>query len=112
VSCSLYAPRSAALLAERDENTCRLDMMPSELVALGRALEELEQPKAASRQARPGQQRTSVSPDTNVLACTNQVVGQAIGMSSATYARAQHVVQTAQPCTLFPTHPQRRRSNG
>ncbi|MGH7558479.1 MAG: hypothetical protein ACREMD_12015, partial [Gemmatimonadota bacterium] len=31
---------------ERDENTCRLDMKPSEFVALGRKLEEMERSKA------------------------------------------------------------------
>src|ERR1700743_1898729 len=38
------------LIAERDENTCRLDMKPSEKVALGLALEKLERPRAAQRQ--------------------------------------------------------------
>src|SRR3990172_11412661 len=35
--------------AENDENTCRKDMIPSEKVTLGLALEELERPSAAER---------------------------------------------------------------
>src|SRR5262245_51756968 len=33
------------LRAERDENVCRLSLAPSELVNMGRRLEELEKPK-------------------------------------------------------------------
>jgi hypothetical protein len=44
------------LRAERDENTCRKDLTPSEAVAVGRAIEELEKPKAKARQ-REGQER-------------------------------------------------------
>src|SRR5262245_52842174 len=33
---------AALLRAERDENTCRKDLAPSEAVALGKALEDLE----------------------------------------------------------------------
>ena len=49
------------LQAERDENTCRKEMTPSELVALGRALEEIERPKAQARsQAGRTQRRASL----------------------------------------------------
>ena len=44
-----------ALRAERDENACRKDMTPSEKVALGKALEALERPRAKQRQAIAGQ---------------------------------------------------------
>src|SRR5262249_52278289 len=40
-----------ALLAERDENLCRLDMAPSERVSLGKALEAMEKEEAKQRQA-------------------------------------------------------------
>src|SRR5262249_25077697 len=36
---------------EHDENACRKDFTPSEAVAIGRALEENERPKAARRKA-------------------------------------------------------------
>jgi hypothetical protein len=47
------AATDAALLlqAERDENTCRKDFTPSEAVAIGKELEELERPKAAERKS-------------------------------------------------------------
>jgi ParB-like chromosome segregation protein Spo0J len=38
-----------SLRAERDENECRKQFTPSEAVAIGKALEELEKPKAATR---------------------------------------------------------------
>ena len=38
------------LQAERDENTCRKDFTRSEAVAIGKAIEELEKPKAKERQ--------------------------------------------------------------
>lgn len=56
---ALYALYRALLEAERDENTCRLDMKPSEKVALGLALEELEKPKARERKTG----RPPISPD-------------------------------------------------
>ena len=40
---------AALLRVERDENTCRKDMTPEELVSLGRALEAVERPKARER---------------------------------------------------------------
>jgi ParB-like chromosome segregation protein Spo0J len=39
----------SALRAERDENECRKPFSPSEAVAIGKALQELEKPKAAMR---------------------------------------------------------------
>lgn len=42
------------MIAERDENTCRKDFTPSEMVALAERLEELERPKAAERKADAG----------------------------------------------------------
>lgn len=38
-----------ALHAERDENTCRKEFTPSELVAIGRVIEDIERPKAKER---------------------------------------------------------------
>ena len=41
---------AALLRAERDENTCRKDFLPSEAAALGRLLEEAEREEAKRRQ--------------------------------------------------------------
>lgn len=81
------------LKAERDENTCRKDMTPSELVALGAALEELERPKAKARQGRPGEVRSV--PGNGTYQETRSAVADAIGMSASGYGRAKHVVKAA-----------------
>lgn len=80
------------LQAERDENTCRKEMTPSELVALGRALEEIERPKA---QARSQAGRT---PATRVAGVgkTDKLVGDAVGIGEAGYRRAKRVIEAAE----------------
>lgn len=77
--------------AERDENTCRKAMTPSELVAIGMALEELERPKARARMADGGR---GVRP--NIPSDTREIVGKALGISGPTYQRAKAVVKAAQ----------------
>jgi ParB-like chromosome segregation protein Spo0J len=85
------------LLAERDENTCRKDFVPSELLAIGRRLEELERPKAEERQregARLGglaQGERLSSAEDNLGKPTNRIVGEALGVSQSTYERIKVV---------------------
>lgn len=85
------------LEAERDENTCRMDMKPSERVALGLALEELERPKArervGGRPKKTAENFTAVSEGQKGE--TLAIVGNAVGMSRPTYARAKQVVLAA-----------------
>jgi ParB family chromosome partitioning protein len=95
------------LVAERDENTCRKDMSPSELVSLGKALEELERPKARERQATQDYGRNCCSaeqqlanPKRSSAGYTRTIVAGAIGMSPAVYGRAKHVVEAAKDETL------------
>lgn len=93
------------LRMERDENTCRKDMTPSEKVALGKALEELERPKAKAAQAE-GQERgravrsgdlVSVPPNENKKRFdVREEVAPAVGMSTATYSRAKQLVTAAE----------------
>lgn len=97
----------ALLIAERDENTCRLDMKPSEKVALGRALEELERGCAAARkratQAKPGQQVGQGSENFTAPIArgeTREIVGGAVGMSGPTYQRAKAVVEASEDESL------------
>lgn len=90
---------AAALLeAERDENTCRLDMKPTEKVALGRALEALK--------PRTQGMRTDLSTSENFSEVergdTRDLVGAAVGMSGVTYQRAKAVVTAAEDETLAP----------
>jgi hypothetical protein len=94
------------LVAERDENTCRKDMSPSELVSLGKALEELERPKARERQGARSDltscsaEQQLANPKRSSAGYTNTIVAGALGMSGTTYGRAKHVVEAAQDETL------------
>jgi ParB-like chromosome segregation protein Spo0J len=89
------------LIAERDENVCRLDMTNYEKIMLGRALERLERSKAEERRlegnARGG--RTEVGdkrPPTSYRGRTREIVGHAIGLSGASYDRGRQVVDLAE----------------
>lgn len=97
------------LSAERDENTCRKDMTPSELVSIGRALEKLKRPEAAARQrasqAKPGERvgglprKTTLQSETVSeieAGKTDVVVSKALGIGSASYWRAKSLVQAAE----------------
>lgn len=92
---------ASLLRMERDENECRKPMTPSERVSLGRALEELERPKARERLSAAGQSsapgrpaETSVRP--NEPFDVREVVAPAVGMSTATYSRAKQIVAAAE----------------
>jgi hypothetical protein len=98
------------LKAERDENTCRKDMTPSELVTIGRALERLKKPEAEARRregnARGGRggevglpKKTDLQPETKSeieAGKTDVVVSKALGIGSASYWRAKSLVQAAE----------------
>lgn len=87
------------LQAERDENTCRKDMTPGELYALGKAIEELERPKARERQGgsgrfgEDGSGSTEPKPQTNPTA---KAVGAGLGVSAPTWKRLKHVGEKAE----------------
>lgn len=85
------------LQAERDENTCRKDFTPSELVAIGRTLEEFEGQQAKERQGtrtdldeHSGQRPECSKGD------TRDKVAAAVGTSGSTYERAKTVVAAAE----------------
>jgi ParB-like chromosome segregation protein Spo0J len=81
------------LVAERDENTCRKDFTASEMVALGRKLEELERPKASERQGT----RTDLTcgpTEPQVKHRALDAVGDALGISRGTYERLKLVDNT------------------
>lgn len=96
------------LRAERDENVCRKDMTPEELVNMGLRIEKLEKPAAKERQTE-GQRRggevfagrQAWSPggvqasDPEPRRTVNDDVGEALGLSRNTYTRMKHVVATA-----------------
>lgn len=79
------------LIAERDENTCRKEMLPSELVALGKAIETLERPKALARMSDGGKGGSTEPP-----LRARDAVGEALGVSGVTYMRMKAVVDQAE----------------
>lgn len=85
------------LRAERDENTCRKDMLPSELASLGEALLAIEAERARERMAnggrvaapgRPAERSGDVSgplADDMTYGEARDAVGAALGMSGRVY---------------------------
>jgi ParB family chromosome partitioning protein len=107
----------ARLHAEQDENTCREPFTPSEAVALGEAIEDLERQRAAERrrasQAKPGQkvgaapakqagqsaeppQGAGKLPAPSEKGDTRDRVAAAVGMSGRTYEKGKAVVKAAE----------------
>lgn len=107
-----------ALHIERDENTERKDMTPSELVALGEALEALENPAyreavrhrqrvaALRREARKRGEAidndSSSSDEPELHQSMREVVASALGMAESTYQRMKTVVGAARDPLLAP----------
>lgn len=105
-----------ALKAEQDENTCRVPFTPSEAVAIGRAIEEIERPKAAKNSRRNLKQEcdahrvskldTRENPEKNTQSCENQSNGKpdrtdekaasVAGIGKDTYRKAKAVVEAAE----------------
>lgn len=94
---------TALLIAERDENTCRQSMAPTELTALGLALEELERPRAEARM-RATQNNPSSEKFTEQAATpkgsTRDIVASALDISGPTYDRMKAVVKASEDETL------------
>lgn len=81
------------VLAERAENVDRKDFTPSEAVAIGIALEEIERASAHVRRAVRSEKFSDVKEDDKGRA-VDKVAG-AIGMSAPTYSKAKEVVESA-----------------
>lgn len=86
------------LIAERDENTCRKEMSPSEYVALGAALEAIEKPKAEERMKAGTPPQVAGGSAGEV----NKIVAPAVGVSPRTYEKAKAVVAAAEDESLTP----------
>lgn len=91
-----------ALMAERDENTCRKDMVFSEMLPLKHAIEELERPKAAERAIQaPGQPRgvkvsgSNLEHQTPPERKTRNIVAKALGKSATTLDKVEEVYEIA-----------------
>jgi ParB family chromosome partitioning protein len=84
------------LRAERDENTERKEMLPSEKASLGKALEEIERPAAAARMlaGRPCGYVPTGS-DEPASGKVRDLVGEALGMHGRTYEDLRFVSDLA-----------------
>jgi ParB family chromosome partitioning protein len=85
--------RLNALLGERDENTIRKDFLPSEINSLGKAIEEIEGPKAMERQ------RAGKKPSAKLAQGSGRVrelAARATGVGHATYAKIRAVSDAAE----------------
>ncbi|WP_244304822.1 ParB/RepB/Spo0J family partition protein [Leucobacter viscericola] len=93
-----------ALVAERDENTARKEMLPSEKASLGMAIEEMEKPAAKERQAaslikardaRWNSLSGSRDPDREKEVRARDVAAEAVGLGPASYRRIKNLITTA-----------------
>jgi len=86
------------LSGELAENTCRKDLRPSEIVAVGRAIQELEREKARQRQIELGKSRGDPSgkfPEGS-QGRTHDKIAAVLGVSGKTYEKAVKIVEAAE----------------
>lgn len=103
VVCATADDALRALEAERDENSCREPLKPSEAVALGQAIEAIEGPKAAEKQkvgkaAIPSSnldKGTKQHEKRTKSERTDEKAASASGMSRNSYRKAKAVVEAA-----------------
>jgi hypothetical protein len=80
-------------MAERDENTCRKDLLPTEAVALGAAIEAVEKGAAKERQREhgktaPGRRKNTSGKLPEVIQGeAREKVAAAVGMKARTYEK-------------------------
>ena len=79
-----------AAVAERDENTCRQPLRPSEMVAVGKRVEALRLTKSAEKPKR----KLTDNPYTGEPIRTRDIVGECVGVSGKTYEKAKAVVDS------------------
>lgn len=88
-----------AARAERDENTCRKEFAPTEMVEMGRRLEALESSAAAERRDANLKQNASehrgADSAPRASGKTRERVAAALGVSHDTYTKAKRVVEAA-----------------
>lgn len=82
----------SALMAERDENTCRENLAPSEAVALGRMIEDMERPQRPQGRHVDHEVSRTHEKEGGRHPQVRDMVGQAVGMGPSTYQRAKAVV--------------------
>ena len=89
-----------ALLAERDENTCRKDFLPSEAVALARDLEPFERQAAKTRVVEGGRIGGAYKGSAKLAGASKgerrDKIAAAVGVPRSTLAKAEKIVAAAE----------------
>lgn len=95
--------RLAALLAERDENTCRADFTPEEMVVVARQIRVIEEAAAKERhregsgtRSSPGSEKSSEPVVNRRSGETRERVARAVGVSHQTLRKAEKVIEAAE----------------
>lgn len=90
------------VVAERDENVCREPFKPSEMVALGRVIEEFQRPiaeaaerKSPGRPKKGGGSSPTFSAPRDESKRTSSVAAAACGVDRRTYEKAKAVAEAA-----------------
>ena len=90
------------VMAEKDENVCRERFKPSEMVALGKVIEDFHRPiaeeaekKSPGRPKKGRQTLPTISKPQDDSRRTSSVAASACGVSRETYRKAAEVVQAA-----------------
>ena len=95
ITCSGLDEALEALLAERDENGCRLPLLPTEMVKLSKKIEAIEKPAAETRM-KSGKKIDPTSNSAGGLPGeTREKVAAAVGVSHDTLKKATEVVEAA-----------------
>lgn len=84
-----------ALVAERDENTARKEMLPSEKAALGMAIEEMEKPAAQERMLAGKAPCVPGNTGSDSGHKSRDAAAEAVDLSPATYTRLKTMVNLA-----------------
>jgi len=87
--------REEQLLCEIAENEKRKEFTPSERVAYGKELEQIQTLKAKNNQGkRSDLTSTSIEAEVNKSQNTDEIVGKKVGLSKEIYRRAKRVVES------------------
>lgn len=89
-----FAEAEQYLRAERDENTCREALLPTEIDTLRRALLEIEKPAAQARKQSSNAERGKFP--TSAKGRARSKVAQVVGVSDRTLEKIASVVEAAQ----------------
>ncbi|MCW2165365.1 ParB/RepB/Spo0J family partition protein [Microbacterium hydrothermale] len=83
-----------ALVAERDENTARKEMLPTEAALLGMAIEEIEKPAAKARQGSRNDIHSATGGGMSGHE-SREIAAEAVGLTRGTYVNIKTAITVA-----------------